>query len=437
MMTPTPRAALIFAAGVPLALVLVAINPGWWGLTFDYGLIVITAVATDALLVLPRRRVKMAATPPERLHVGEAGAIEVVLDAPRHPRATHLDVLPEQRGALDRADVETVALTQGMSARVSLPMTPRRRGRVFIDAIWLRWRGPLSLVQWVHRIAVNATVDVVPSVRGVRNAALQFHSNEAMHGMKVQQQKGEGSEFEALRDYLPGLDPRHVDWKHSARHRRLLCKEFQTERNHPVVMAFDTGHLMQEPINGLARLDHAINAALALTWVSLHGGDLVGIYGFDATVRVYHAPVRGIARFGNIQRATAELAYRTEETNFTLGLAELNIRLRRRALVILFTEFIDTVTAELMIESLQHVANRHVVVLVTLRDADLQRTIDAEPRTFEAVAETVIAEDFQTDRAIVFERLERMGLHCLDTPSAGLSVALINRYLHIKQRGLI
>jgi uncharacterized protein (DUF58 family) len=202
-------------------------------------------------------------------------------------------------------------------------------------------------------------------------------------------------------------------------------------------MAFDTGHLMLEPVNGLARLDHAINAALALAWVSLHGGDLVGIYGFDAMVRVYHAPVRSIARFGNIQRSTAELAYHTEETNFTLGLAELNIRLKRRALVILFTEFIDTVTAELMIESLQHVANRHVVVLVTLRDADLQRTIDAEPRTFEAVAETVIAEDFQTDRAIVFERLERMGLHCLDTPSAGLSVALINRYLHIKQRGLI
>jgi uncharacterized protein (DUF58 family) len=205
------------------------------------------------MLVLPRRHLKLAASPPERLHVGEAGATVVEIEAARHPRATRVDVLPEQRGALDPADIETVAVAPATSARVSLPMTARRRGRVFIDALWLRWRGPLSLVQWVHRVPVNATVDVATSVRGVRNAALQFHSHEAMHGMKVQQQKGEGSEFEALRDYLPGLDPRHVDWKHSARHRRLLCKEFQTERNHPVVMAFDTGHLMLEPVNGLAR----------------------------------------------------------------------------------------------------------------------------------------------------------------------------------------
>jgi uncharacterized protein (DUF58 family) len=434
MIAPAPRAALIFAAGVPFALLLVAAEPGWWSLTFDYGLIVIAVVATDAMLALPRRRLKATAKLPERLHVGETGAVELELSFARRSRPTRLELLLEQRGALDPATVETVTLQPAGLARSALPMAARRRGRVFVDAVWLRWRGPLRVV---HRLPVNAAVDVIPGVRGVRNAALQFLSREALHGMKLEQQKGEGSEFDALREYVPGMDLRHVDWKHSARHRRLLCKEFQTERNHPVVMAFDTGHLMKEPVNGLARLDHAINAALALALVSLRGGDLVGLYGFDAIVRAYHAPVRGVARFGNIQRATAELAYRNEETNFTLGLAELNIRLKRRALVILFTEFIDTITAELMIESLQHVANRHVVVLVTLRDADLQRTVDAEPRSFEAVAEAVIAEDLQTDRAVVFERLERMGLHCLDTPSAGLSVALINRYLRIKQRGLI
>jgi uncharacterized protein (DUF58 family) len=86
-------------------------------------------------------------------------------------------------------------------------------------------------------------------------------------------------------------------------------------------MAFDTGYLMLEPIEGITRLDHAINAGLALAWISLQGGDLVGIYGFDAAVRHYLSPIRGISGFARIRRSTAELTYQHQETNFTLGLA--------------------------------------------------------------------------------------------------------------------
>src|SRR5439155_18293358 len=104
-------------------------------------------------------------------------------------------------------------------------------------------------------------------------------------------------------------------------------------------------------------------------------------------VRHYQTPMRGIASFARIQRATAELAYHHQETNFTLALAELSARLRRRALVVLFTDFVDTVTAELLNESMQRVASRHVVIFVTLRDSLLQRTVDAAPTSFGSVAE--------------------------------------------------
>ena len=277
----------------------------------------------------------------------------------------------------------------------------------------------------------------MPNVRGVHGTALQFFVQEAIYGIKAQVQKGEGAEFEALREYSPGQDNRFIDWKHSARHRKLLTKEFRTERNHQVIMAFDTGRLMLEPVDGMARLDHAINAGLVLAWVSLQGGDLVGTYGFDARVRQYMVPVRGISGFSRLQRATAELDYHHQETNFTLGLAELNTRLKRRALVILFTDFVDTITAELLIESMQRVANRHLVVFVTQRGSLLQRAVDATPARFSDVTQAVIAHDFLRERSIVFERLERLGIHCLDVPSRGLPVALINRYLLIKRRGLI
>ena len=164
---------------------------------------------------------------------------------------------------------------------------------------------------------------------------------------------------------------------------------------------------------------------------------MVGLYGFDAMLRHYQQPLRGIANFVRLQRATASLEYHHEETNFTLGLAELAARLKRRALVVLFTDFVDTVTAELLVESLQRVAHRHVIIFVTMRDSLLEQTVEAPPAGFETVAQAVIAQDLLRDRRIVLQKLERLGVHCLDVSSRGLSTGLINRYLLIKQRGLI
>jgi len=138
-----------------------------------------------------------------------------------------------------------------------------------------------------------------------------------------------------------------------------------------------------------------------------------------------------------LQSGSSQLAYQTEETNFTLGLAELNFRLKRRALVVLFTEFIDTTTAELLLESLHRMANRHAVIFVTLRDPLLPNIIDAKPDRFQDVAEAVVAHDLLRDRAVVLERLTRMGVHCLEVPPRGLAVGLVNRYLTIKERGLL
>jgi uncharacterized protein (DUF58 family) len=138
-----------------------------------------------------------------------------------------------------------------------------------------------------------------------------------------------------------------------------------------------------------------------------------------------------------LQSGSSQLDYRTEETNFTLGLAELNFKLKRRALVVLFTEFIDTTTAELLLESLHRMVNRHAVIFVTLRDPLLPGIVDAQPERFQDIAEAVVAHDLLRDRAVVLERLTRMGVHCLEVPPRGLAVSLVNRYLTIKERGLL
>jgi uncharacterized protein (DUF58 family) len=436
MIRPTRRAVLLFASGIPLALVAIASDAELWRLGFYFSLLVILAVMADAAFALPPAALSPKISVPDTLYIGERGQVGTEFPPAGYSRAATVDALLEQRGDAEQQSVRTLAVKPAEGLTAAFPITPLRRGILNVDRIWLRWRGPIGLAQLSKILPIQKTVAVVPNIKGVQKAELRFFPHDAIIGEKLHQ-KGEGTEFEALREYQPGLDIRFIDWKHSARHNKLLCKEFRTERNHPVILAFDTGHLMIDPLAGVPRLDHAINAGLRLAWLSMRSGDLVGVYGFDARIRHYTHPLRGTQYFGRVQRATAQLGYHTEETNFTLGLAELNARLGRRALVILFTDFIDTTTAELMIESVQRIANKHVAVFVTFRDSYLRETAEHVPSGFGDVTQAVIAQSFLNERSVVLEKLARIGVHCLDVPSAALPVALINRYLEIKQRGLL
>jgi uncharacterized protein (DUF58 family) len=290
----------------------------------------------------------------------------------------------------------------------------------------------------LKRVPVAREVDVVPDLRPVRDAALRFSgSRELEGGVQVERFVGDGSEFDALREYVPGLDPRAIDWKASARHRKLLSRDFRAERNHQVVLALDTGHLMSEPLRDVARLDHAVSAALLLGYVSLRVGDRVGLYGFDAVPRAWAEPQGGLAAFRRLQAVSAGLGYTTAETNFTLGLAELSARLRRRSLVVVFTEFVDTVTAELMVENLARLARRQLVIFVALRDPALQRVALARPRRLGDVYRAVVSSDLVVERERVLARLRRAGVLCVDAEPGAVPAQLVNRYLEVKRREMV
>lgn len=436
MIRPTRRGVLLFACGLPLALIAIAADAELWRPGLYLSLLAILAIGVDAALALPPGALTPKVTIPGTLYIGERGEAGVEFPPARYSRSATVEALLEQRGHAERQTVSRLTLAPKTGLQAAFPIVPFRRGMLEIDRIWLRWQGPLGLAQLIKTVPVKKTIAIVPNIKGVQKAELRFFPHDAIIGEKLHQH-GDGTEFEALREYQTGMDIRFLDWKHSARHRKLLCKEFRTERNHPVILAFDTGHLMTDPLAGMPRLDHAINAGLRLAWLSMRSGDLAGVYGFDSRIRHYTHPLRGTHHFGRVQRAAAELDYHTEETNFTLGLAELNARLGRRALVILFTDFIDTTTAELMIESVNRTANRHVVVFVTFRDNYLLETAEHVPATLGDVTKAVIAQNFLNERTIVLERLARIGVHCLDVPSSALPVTLINRYLEIKRRGLL
>ena len=433
---PTPRAVAAFAIGIPVAFLVVVARPALWPLSFTYALVVLLVIVADGLMILRQHAIALTVAEPARLPVGEEGLVRVDISTRPELRPACFTIVLEQTGYADLPATVT-AMTEAGGLAVALPIRSDRRGRIVLDALWLRWRGPLGLIEQRWRSPLDRTIDIVPQVRGLRDAALMVLDHDARHGTKAQRQRGEGAEFETLREHVQGLDNRHIDWKRSARHVKLLSKTFRTERNHQIVLAFDTGHLMLEPIEGKARLDHAIEAGLLLGYVSLKSGDQVGSFAFDASVRQFIPPDGGLPSLARLQHAVSRLAYANEETNFTLGLAELNQRLRRRALVVIFTEFVDTVTAQLLLEGLQRIANRHAIIFITLQDPLMSELIHAEPDGFAPVAQTVIAQNLLRERAIVLEKIARMGIHILDVPVRGLSSGLVNKYLLVKERGQI
>ncbi len=437
MIKPTRRAIALFCAGVPASLAIVLIDQSLWQWGAVVPVLAVFVIGVDAVLAPRARDIAIDVQLPDVLYIGESDDLQVALGHAASAPASHCRVLVELSGPCQQPPPRGTDLLPGQTSYLSMEVTPERRGEVLLQALWLQWTGPLSLVARQRRLRVERRAAVVPNVRAVRTLAINFASQHAVFGVKPQRQQGDGSEFEALRDYVAGLDHRSIDWKHSARHARLVCKEFRSERNQQIVFAFDSGHLMSEPLAGVPKLDHTINAALLMAYVSLRGGDRVGVFGFDSKVRLFAEPLGGLHSFARLQREVARLDYRSDETNFTLGLMSLFSRLSRRTLVIVMTEFVDTITADLMVSNLQRLASRHLVLFVTLSDPALSRTADAYPESLRDLSRAVLAEDFLRDRRIVHRRLQHLGVRCLEAPKERIGAALINQYLAIKQQELL
>lgn len=442
-MRPTIRCLVLFIAGIPVSLAAVSIDPKLWTVWISYLGAALTLTGIDAVLGLPMRRVRVKLDAPEQAFIGETTPARLIVTAPGWKRTAEIGILPELDDDLVPQAEAWATLQPAPDSPKSatltheLPIAARRRGDHEVRAVHLRWRGPLGLIEKRVARPLQKKIGVVPNIGAVRAIALRmFADQNFMQGLKVERFLGDGSEFESLREFVIGLDHRAMDWKASARHRKLLCQEFRAERNHQVVLAVDAGQLMSEPVGGVPKLDHAINAAILLGWFCLRTGDRVGLIGFDERVRQWAEPAGGMHTFRRLQAMTADIDYARVETNYTLTLAELSTRLKRRSLVVLFTDFLDTVTAELMIDNVTRLARRHLVLFVAVRDPSLETRALARPRSLGTLHEAVVAGDFGRERAVVLERLKRAGAHCIDVAPDQFSMALVNRYLDIKRREL-
>ncbi|QSR16668.1 DUF58 domain-containing protein [Novosphingobium sp. KA1] len=434
-LVPTARAAALLAIAAPVALVIGAARPEAWIAAPLVGLAVFVLVFCDALLAGRLERFRV--TVPGDVEVG-AEAVIAVEAALRGGRASRIEVALGCDPRLAEGGRGQFSLRRdGEEWRGNLPFRPSRRGTGKVSRTWLRWTGPLGLGARQLAGDLDEEVRVWPNVAAVRSPALQVFLKDAQFGVLARRIRGEGTQFESLAEYEPGMDRRRIDWKSSARHVHLYAKEYEVERNNQIVFAFDCGQSMCEPVDGVPRLDRAVSAALATGYVALKGGDRVALFGFAAHPEVSTPFIAASRDFHRLQRAAAGLEYRSEEPNFTLALATLAARLQRRSLIVVFSEFADPTSAQLMIESIGRLVSRHLVLFVAIADEELEGISSAAPDDMEALSMAVSADLLLRQRALVLRELRQMGVEVIEAPYAAIGTRLIDAYLAIKRSGAI
>jgi len=431
---PTRRAVALMATGAPFALGLATVAPSLWIAAAGWIFGVLGLMGLDAWLAPSARGLSFDVEAPRELAAvadPEPMAVRFSFQG-RSPRS--IEATLKTNAKITATPVRRRGEVTDRAARLAFFLGPVRRGEGRLERIWTRWTGPLGLLHLQVSSPLDQTVVVAPNVRGVRDEAMRLFARDAAFGQKAQIERGDGTEFHALKEFQPGMDLRSIDWKQSARHGLVLSKEYKTERNHPIMLVIDSGRLMGEVIGGAPKLDRALNAALLLGYVSLRMGDRVGLCAFDARPRLTGRPVSGATAFPLIRRLAAKVDYTAEETNFTLGLSAVSTVLDRRALVVVFTDFADMTSAQLMLEAAGRLTKRHLVLFVLPEDEPLERLARAEPLEPADVSRAVVAAALLRERELVVARLRRLGVEVVEAPIDRIGPALLDRYLSLKRR---
>lgn len=432
IVAPTERATWLVAGLAPVAVVIASTAPGAWVIAPILGGVLLALIAADA--VLAGRNTGWDIDAPADVEVGQPATLAITArfaQGRRNGVSAALACDPRLAPG-GRVTITLTPLEEGLGWRGETSVTPDRRGTAAVSRAWLRWVGPLGLGARQVSYPLDRAVRIWPDLSPVRLPDLQTFLRNAQLGLIARRIRGEGTQFEALSEYEAGMDRRRIDWKASARHTRLFARENESERNNQIVFAFDCGQAMCEPVDGLPRIDRAVSAALTCAYVVLKSGDKCALFGFAQRPQLM-TPFIGDARaFHRLQSAAAGLDYTAAEPNFTLALATLTAKLKRRSLVVVFSDFADPTAAELMVESLGRLVNKHLVLFVTIADSEVESLIAASPGDIATLARSVTADTLAQQRKLVLQRLRRLGIDVIEAPWDTIGPRLIDRYFQIR-----
>jgi uncharacterized protein (DUF58 family) len=433
-----PRMRFVYAAIVPALAawtILASAEMTWLVAAIDAALLLLAA---GDLLTLPRRKWLSI----ER-HAGRIASLRK-----NHP--VSLMVLNHSRRRL------TVQVRDGVPhelnprpAEFSLPLSPNsrstlhyvlqssRRGAFSIDRVHVRARSRLGFWQRLMEYPIATLVHVYPDMQQLSQYALLARTNRlSLLGVRRARKIGQDHDFERLRDYSIDDNYKHIDWRATARRRKLTVKDFQVSQSQRIIFMIDCGRMMINQAEGLSLLDHSINAMLMLGYVALRQGDSVGMITFSDEIHGFVPPRGGMNQMNRLLHASFDRFPQLTESRYDQAFHYLASHCRKRSLVVLITNVIDQVNTDQIDRYLTNMVGRHLPMGVLLRDRRMFDAADTDGGE-EQFWRTAAAADILAWRHQALVDLRRKGVLALDVFPEDMTAPLINRYLEIKARHLL
>jgi len=417
-----------------------------WGLDVMLlaDVVLVALIWLDATLA---QRVAVTRDPLPAFSVGHAGEVTYRWSNPssRRARLQIREVRPDILGGAQPP--RTLRIPPRSVGRETVPVVPLRRGREAGDAggFVIDSTGPLGLGRHRMQVPLPWEVVVYPPLVSVR---LRASVAEAMRrrdvGLKAVRRLGEGRLFESLREWVPGDDLRHIDWKATARRAKVITRQYEAERRQQVLLVLDAGRLMTAEVagggpsgSGVSRLDYAVQAALELAYAAAQHDDNVGIMTFADGVQHFVAPERGRAGIRGVMDVLAEVQPKLVEPDYPGAFRYLAARNRKRALTVLFTDVIDRFASDALVANVATLRPRHLPLAVTLRNSELDAAATQRPATPRDAYRKAAAEELLHAREEALGHMRRAGVLVIDVTPERAAQAVVAKYLDLKRRGTL
>ena len=434
-MALTGRAALLAALGsIPVGI----LEPGWTGILAVNGPLAL-ACACDFALAAPVRRLVLTRSGDTTARLGEGADVTLTVTNPsrRLLRARLRDGWPPSSW-LPGTEVESsrhrLTVPPGERRRVTTRLRPTRRGDREADRVTIRSYGPLGLFsrQGAHRMPWS--VRVLPPFTSRKHLPSKLARLRELDGRTSVLTRGEGTEFDSLREYVPGDDTRSIDWRATARQSAVAVRTWRPERDRRILLVLDTGRTSAGRVGDVPRLDAAMDAALLLAALASRAGDRVDLLAYDRRVRALVQGRSAGELLPSLVGAMATLEPEIVETD-SRGLTSVALRTApRRSLVVLLTTLDAAPVEQGLLPVLSRLTQRHTVVVAAVADPHIARMAQARGSA-EAVYEAAAAAHAQDERRRTADKLRRRGVTVVDATPEELAPALADAYLALKAAG--
>jgi uncharacterized protein (DUF58 family) len=398
----------------------------------------VVLIIVDIVQLFSKKGIVAERVMADRFSNGDNNPVEIIIEN-KYEFKSDLTIVDEIPPIFQRRDLKwQIDVKAGQTDKLTYQIKPVKRGVYDFGSLNIFAKSPIQFFSRRFVFDSNKDVAVYPSYLQLRKYEIAaFAQKSYQMGLKKMRRIGHTMEFEQIKEYVQGDDPRFINWKATARRNDLMVNQYQEQRSQPIICIIDKGRAMKMPFENMTLLDYAINATLVISNIAIKKRDNAGVISFSNKMSGYLPPNRRSNQMYKIQEFLYAQKTNYKETNIDLLQHFIHVNVKRRSLLLFFTNFESVSSMRRQLPYLRILAKRHLLVVVFFRNTELKKLLNEPAYKMRKVFTKVIAEKQYYDKNKIVKELKMNGIYSILTTPKNLTIDTINKYLEIKAKGLI